>query len=160
VRAGLVRRRPAKPVITGRDGERRLLSGFLGGGEAIAALVSGPAGIGKTALWEWATQRAASAGHLVLTCRAAAAEAQLPWVGLTDLLRTVHAPVLAGLPAAQREALRVVMLQSDPGETADERAVGTALLSVLLALAQAGPVLIALDDLPYLDTATVGADQP
>ncbi len=40
---------------------------------------------------------------------------------------------------------------------ADERAVGTALWSVLAALAQSSPVLIALDDLPYLDAASAGA---
>ena len=97
------------------------------------------------------------AGHLVLACRAGAAEAQLPWVGLTDLLRSTDASVIAGLPAPQREALRVVMLQSGPGEPADERAVGTALLSVLIEQALLRPVLIALDDLPYLDAATTGA---
>ena len=143
--------------MTGRDAERGLLSGFLDAGQARAAILTGPAGIGKTALWEWAITRAAAAGHLVLVSRASAAEAQLPWVGLTDLLRTAEASVLAGLPAPQREALRVVMLQSGPGEPADERAVGTALLSVLSAQAQSAPVLIALDDLPYLDTATAGA---
>jgi hypothetical protein len=138
-------------VIVGRDAECGLLARFLDAGEATAALLTGAAGIGKTALWEWATARAASAGHLVLASRAGAAEAQLPWVGLTDLLRGTEASVLAGLPAPQREALRVVMLQSNPGEPADERAVGTALLSVLSAQARSTPVLIALDDLPYLD---------
>ena len=144
-------------MIAGRDAERGLLARFLDAGEATAAILTGAAGIGKTALWEWATTRAASDGHLVLASRAGAAEAQLPWVGLTDLLRGTEAPVLAGLPAPQREALRVVMLQSSPGEPADERAVGTALLSVLSALAQSRPVLVALDDLPYLDAATTGA---
>ena len=67
------------------------------------------------------------------------------------------APVLAGLPPPQRQALQVVMLQSGPGEAVDERTVGTALWSVLAALAQSGPVLIALDDLPYLDAASAGA---
>jgi DNA-binding CsgD family transcriptional regulator len=93
----------------------------------------------------------------MLACRAGIAEAQLPWVGLTDLLRTVTAPVLADLPPPQRQALRVAMLQSDLGEAIDERAVGTALQSVLSAQAQSGPVLIALDDLPYLDAASAGA---
>jgi DNA-binding CsgD family transcriptional regulator len=144
-------------VIVGRDAERGLLARFLDAGEATAALLTGAAGIGKTALWEWATTRAATAGHLVLASRAGAAEAQLPWVGLTDLLRGTEASVLAGLPAPQREALHVVMLQSNPGEPADERAVGTALLSVLSAQARSRPVLIALDDLPYLDAATTGA---
>ena len=49
------------------------------------------------------------------------------------------------------------MLQSDLGEPVDERAVGTALWSVLSAQAQSGPVLIALDDLPFMDAASAGA---
>jgi DNA-binding CsgD family transcriptional regulator len=128
-----------------------------GSAEAVAAILTGPAGIGKTALWDWTVERAARAGYLVLAARAGLAEAQLPWVGLTDLLRTVAAPVLASLPPPQRRAVEVVMLQADIGEPVDERAVGTALWSVLSALAQSGPVLIALDDLPYLDAASVGA---
>jgi hypothetical protein len=131
-------------VIVGRDAERGLLAEFLDAVEARAAILTGAAGIGKTALWEWATTRAANAGHLVLASRVGAAEAQLPWVGLTDLLRGTEASVFAGLPTPQRDALHVAMLQSGPGEPADERAVGTALLSVLSAQAQSGPVLIAL----------------
>jgi hypothetical protein len=171
----------ARPVIVGRDAERVLLSGFLdagtragrmpvagrtgddssvaadGGAEAVAAILTGPAGIGKTALWEWALEQASSLGYLVLASRAGIAEAQLPWVGLTDLLRPVPALVLVGLPPPQRRALQVAMLQSDLGEPVNERAVGTALWSVLSAQAQSGPVLIALDDLPYMDAASAGA---
>jgi DNA-binding CsgD family transcriptional regulator len=154
---GPARRPPAEPVIAGRDAEEALLSEFLDAGGARAAVLTGAAGIGKTALWEWAVTRAAGAGHLVLASRAGAAEAQLPWVGLTDLLRSTEASVMGGLPPPQRDALRAAMLQSGPVEPVDERAVGTALLSVLIAQAQSGPVLIALDDLPYLDAATTGA---
>ncbi len=149
-------RPPAEPAIVGRDAERALLARFLEAG-AVATILTGPAGIGKTALWEWALEQAAGLGYLVLASRAGIAEAQLPWVGLTDLLRPVAGPVLAGLPPPQRQALQVAMLQSDPGEPVDERAVGTALWSVLSAQAQAGPVLIAVDDLPFMDAASAGA---
>jgi DNA-binding NarL/FixJ family response regulator len=176
-----VHRPPAEPVIVGRDAERALLAGFLEAGtgaqrgpgagassddrnvpayhraEAVAAILTGPAGIGKTALWEWTLEQAAGLGYLVLASRAGLAETQLPWVGVTDLLRPVAGPVLAGLPPPQRQALQVAMLQSDLGEPVDERAVGTALWSVLSAQAQSGPVLIALDDLPFMDAASAGA---
>jgi hypothetical protein len=157
---GPMGRPSAEPVIVGRDAERVLLSRFLDAGtraEAVAVLLTGPAGIGKTALWEWTLERAASLGYQVLVSRAGIAEAQLPWVGLTDLLRTAAMPALAALPPPQRQALQVVMLQSDLGEPVDERAVGTALWSVLSAQAQSGPVLIALDDLPHMDAASAGA---
>jgi DNA-binding CsgD family transcriptional regulator len=70
--------------------------------------------------------QAGGAGYQVLAARAGLAEAQLPWVGLTDLLAPVAAPVLAGLPPPQRRALDIVTLQAGD-EIADERAVGTAL---------------------------------
>jgi tetratricopeptide (TPR) repeat protein len=166
-------------MIVGRDAERALLSGFLDAGirawrvsdadtpdhdgahegphaGALAAILTGPAGIGKTALWEWALERASTLGYQVLISRAGIAEAQLPWVGLTDLLRTVAAPVLAALPAPQGQALQAVMLQSGLARAADERAVGTAVWSVLSAQARAGPVMIALDDMPYMDAASAG----
>jgi DNA-binding CsgD family transcriptional regulator len=178
---GTASRSAAETVIVGRDAERVVLTRFLnagarawrmahggaadrdaaardgGDGTHAATVLTGPAGIGKTALWEWALERASSAGYLVLLSRAGIAETQLPWVGLTDLLRTVPASVLTGLPLPQRQALQVVMLQSGSGEPVDERAVGTALSSVLSALAESQPVLIALDDLPYLDAASAGA---
>jgi tetratricopeptide (TPR) repeat protein len=176
---GPARRRQAEPMIVGRDAERALLSGFLDAGirawrvsdadtpdhdgahegphaGALAAILTGPAGIGKTALWEWALERASTLGYQVLISRAGIAEAQLPWVGLTDLLRTVAAPVLAALPAPQGQALQAVMLQSGLARAADERAVGTAVWSVLSAQARAGPVMIALDDMPYMDAASAG----
>src|ERR1700722_9295649 len=171
---GPARRPPAEPVIVGRDAERVLLTAFLDDGLQIrtdpvvagsagsqagnvAAILTGPAGIGKTALWEWAVGLAATMGYLVLTARTGVAEAQMPWVALTDLLRTTTSSVLAGLPPPQRSALHAVMLQSEAGAVVDERTVGTALWSVLSAQAAAGPVLIALDDLPNLDTASAGA---
>ena len=50
-----------------------------------------------------ALERASRLGYLVLASRVGLAEARLPWVGLTDLLRNVAASVLAGervLPVA------------------------------------------------------------
>ena len=124
----------------------------------MAAVLTGPAGIGKTALWEWAVQQAASTGYLVLASRAGRRRGPAS-VGGThrSAAHRAAAAVLPALPAPQRQALQVVMLQSDGGEVADERAVGTALWSVLAALARSRPVLIALDDLPYLDAASAGA---
>ena len=72
-------------------------------------------------MWEWALQQASGTGYLVLASRAGIAEARLPWVGLTDLLRTpAAAAVLPALPSPQRQALQVVMLQSESGDVLDE----------------------------------------
>jgi hypothetical protein len=81
---------------------------------ALAAMLAGPAGIGKTALWEWALERASTLGYQVLISRARIAEAHLPWVGLTNLLRSVAAPLLTALPAPQGQALQALMLPVRP----------------------------------------------
>ncbi|HEX4457666.1 MAG TPA: hypothetical protein VIA18_06830, partial [Polyangia bacterium] len=67
--------------------------------------------------------------------------------------------MLDSLPDVQRRALEVVSLQSASTQSAalDERIVGTALLSVLQSATNTAPVLLAVDDLPYLDTASASA---
>lgn len=150
---------PADQEVIGRDAERRLIAQFCDDGmPGVAAVVlTGDPGIGKTALWEWSVRRAATAGHAVLVSRAGIAEVRLPWVALTDLLAGVPAAILADLPPPQRRALQVVMLQAASGETLDERTVGTAVWTVLAAMGEASPVLIAVDDLPYVDSASAAA---
>jgi hypothetical protein len=141
--------------LVGRDAEgasvlARLAEEPVG---ARAVLLVGEAGIGKTAVWDWATRRCRDDGYQVLVSRAIAAEARLPWVGLTDLLRAVPDPVLDALPRPQRRALRAVALRSSDG-AADERVVGTAFFTALLRLAEAAPVLLAIDDVPDFDPAS------
>ena len=144
--------------LVGRAEDRRRIGQCLDDGTGVAAaLLVGDAGIGKTALWDWARHRAAQAGATVLVSRAAAAEARLPWVGLTDLLARLPAEVVDALPGPQRHAMRVVTLQADSTEPPDERSVGTALWTALAIVARTGPVVIAIDDLPHLDTASAGA---
>ena len=127
-----------------------------------AVLLSGDAGIGKTAIWESIVSERRAAGDHVLISRATSAEARLPWVGMTDLLRTMPPDALASVPDLQRRSLEVVSLQagaahSGSSETLDERIVGTAFLSALKAAAGTAPVLLAVDDLPYFDTASASA---
>jgi DNA-binding NarL/FixJ family response regulator len=127
-----------------------------------AILLTGDAGIGKTAIWESIVARRRAAGDHVLVSRATSAEARLPWVGMTDLLRTMPPTMLDSLPDVQRRALEVVSLQSGSleigaAETLDERIVGTALLSALQSATTTAPVLLAIDDLPYLDAASAAA---
>ena len=78
----------------------------------------------------------------------------MPWVGLTDLMRTIPPETLTSLPDVQRQALEAVSLQAvslprGGSEPLDERTVGTALLSALHAASATAPVLLAVDDLPY-----------
>ncbi|HEY1489148.1 MAG TPA: AAA family ATPase [Micromonosporaceae bacterium] len=144
--------------LVGRTLERQTIVTHLDRRAGVSAVVLvGAAGIGKTALWEWARREAVRDGRTVLVSRAGIAEARLPWVGLTDLLADVPTGILDDLPPPQRHALQVVTLQAVGGEPPDERSAGTALWTVLATLAASAPVVIAIDDLPYLDGASAGA---
>jgi tetratricopeptide (TPR) repeat protein len=84
----------------------------------------------------------------VLTCRAAESEARLSYAALGDLLDFE----LPDLPAPQARALQVALLRAEvEGAPPDQRAVSVATLGVLRALAAADPVMIAVDDVQWLD---------
>ncbi len=118
-------------------------------------VIAGDPGIGKTTLWLDAVGRAGDRGFRVLTSRAAAAESVLAYTALADLLSDVDESIWAHLPAPQREGLDVALLRRrDDARNTDPRAVAAAFLAVIDRLAAEGPVLIAIDDLQWLDTSS------
>jgi DNA-binding CsgD family transcriptional regulator len=121
----------------------------------VAVVIEGEAGIGKTALWKAASLRAAERGYRVLTCRPAEAEAKLPLAGMTDLIEPVVDEVLPLLPAVQQQALTTAMLRGDdPVRPSGQRALSAAVLSALRLHARKGPVVLAIDDVQWLDRPT------
>jgi DNA-binding CsgD family transcriptional regulator len=149
-------------VVIGRDDELSEIAAFLdrlpdGPG---ALVLSGEAGIGKTTLWEGAVDDARSRFETVLTCRGVEAEASLSFAGLSELLAPVFDDVAPSLLPPRRRALEIALLLVEPGGDApDPHAIGLAVLDLLRALAQRGPVLVALDDVQWLDPATAGVLQ-
>ena len=143
--------------VHGRAAELARLGRFLDEvtGHPAALLIEGEPGIGKTTLWSAGIDQARRRGWRVLTCRPVQAEAALSLSALGDLLEPVPDAVLSELPGPQRRALDVALLRAEPGpEPPDQRAVAVAFLGVIRALAQAAPVLIGVDDLPWLDRAS------
>jgi DNA-binding CsgD family transcriptional regulator len=141
--------------LVGREREAARLRAFLAGlgGGPSALVVEGEAGIGKTALLEATLEQAA--GSLVLRARCAEAEAGLAYAGVADLLGWVTETVLAGLPSPQRQALEVVLGRAEVGQDPVEpQLVGRATLGVLQSLAAATPVLVAIDNVQWLDAAS------
>jgi DNA-binding CsgD family transcriptional regulator len=122
-----------------------------------ALILEGAAGIGKTTVWRAALDEARGEGTTVLQTVAEPAEARMSFVGLADLLSD-HGTSVA-LPGHQRDALDQALLRTGPDDPRppDARTIGTALLSVLVALATQRPVLVAVDDVQWLDAATVAA---
>ena len=118
-------------------------------------VIEGEPGIGKTTLWEAALEAAKSRQLRVLAARASGADAQLSFAGLTDLLEDVDEAVFAALPAPQRPALDGSLLRSAPeGDPPGRRAIGLGLLNVLRSLAKHGPLIVAVDDVQWLDPAS------
>ena len=125
-------------------------------------LLTGPAGIGKTAVLRVLAEEAAAAGTRVLRCAPTAADADLPYAALSDLLRTVDDREYARLRPYRRQALDAALLRGDPphGDCpcpdhpcagTDRFALRLAVADVLELLAVETPVLLVLDDLPQID---------
>jgi hypothetical protein len=147
-------RAASRIVVLGREQEQEHIAQFLGEiphGPAIL-LIEGEAGIGKTTLWEFGVEAALDRGYEVLVTRAGEAETKLAYTALGDLLWPAAGAVIAELPDPQRKALEAALLLADrPLPAPDQRAVSLAALAALRALAEAGPTLLALDDLQWLD---------
>jgi DNA-binding CsgD family transcriptional regulator len=139
--------------VLGRESELSELEGFLRSPPGPSALLlEGAAGIGKTTLWHAGAGLARGMGHRVLQCRAAESEARLSYAGLGDLLDVDLPP----LPRPQQRALDAALLRADiEGAPPDQRAVSLAALGVLRGLVARAPVLVAIDDVQWLDAPSV-----
>jgi len=145
--------------VVGRGSELSRLDAFMedvADGPAVL-LLEGESGIGKTTLWKRGVATAVDRGWRVRSTRPAESEAKLSYAGLADLLEASD-DVIQALPAPQRNALEVALLRAGPEEgSSDARAVSAAVLTALREAAAAGPVLIALDDVQWLDPSTASA---
>ncbi|MBO3095602.1 AAA family ATPase [Cellulomonas dongxiuzhuiae] len=122
-------------------------------GHSGAVVVSGEAGIGKTAVLQHAQQTAVASGFRVETSVGVESESQFAFAGLHQLC----APLLdrAGtLPEPQRAALGVAF-GLHGGVAPDRFLVGLATLHLLAEAAEEAPLLCLVDDAQWLDEASV-----
>ncbi|AQA06368.1 hypothetical protein BVC93_13105 [Mycobacterium sp. MS1601] len=145
--------------LCGREAETQVLTQFLADvNEPAALMLQGEPGIGKTTLWLAGVAQARERGFHVLVTRPAAAESELSYSSLADLLSSVDVDAWSTLPDPQRRAVDHVLLRSETGELpTDPRAVAAATFSVLQRLAADSRVLVAIDDLQWLDTSSTHA---
>ena len=144
--------------VVGRKVELEVVRAFAAGEGSTALVLEGEAGIGKTTLLREAVAGASGAGARVLTAWPAAAEAALAFSGLGDLLAGVLDELVPELPAPQANALEVALLRRDPsGRPVDPHTVSAGALSALRALAERSAVVVAVDDVQWLDRETAGA---
>src|SRR5262249_59782921 len=112
----------------------------------------GGAGAGKARRGEAGGEAALAGGMRVLSAGPDSAETSLSFAGLANLLDSIEPEILAGLPAPQRRALEVALLRADPaGGAMPPRAIALGLLTLLRQLAAGRPLLVAVDDLQWLD---------
>lgn len=143
--------------LIGRDEELAAIAAFFDGveGGPRALLFCGEPGIGKTVLWETGVAQAGERFGRVLSCRCTQAEASFSFAALSELFGTVVAGASRSLAAPRAHALAVALLLAEPGEEhPDAHAIGLAVVDVLRVLAVEGPVVMALDDIQWIDPAS------
>jgi DNA-binding CsgD family transcriptional regulator len=142
--------------VVGREDELAHLRDF------VAAVAQGPRalcirgepGIGKTTLWRAAIEAEAATRLRVLAARCVEAELPLAFVGLADLVRDDFPAVADELTEHDRAALAVAVGLAAPEGALDTAAVPRAFSALLRLLARDRPVLLAVDDVQWLDSST------
>ncbi|GAB7043010.1 LuxR family transcriptional regulator [Catenuloplanes niger JCM 9533] len=115
-------------------------------------VLTGPSGIGKTAILDAVAQR----GDRVLRLAATAAERFLPYAGMAELLAQVPDDVVERLPGPQRAAFDTMLVRRGDSRGRGGRAELARRLawqSCLEALSDQ-PVLLIIDDAQWLDGAS------
>ena len=131
-------------------------------GVGRAALIEGRAGIGKSRLLSELREQAESAGLRVLTARASELEREFPYGVVRQLFEPLlqgegadgDGGLLAGAAGAARTVFEGVQPgDADAGDSSFSALHGLYWLSVNLAAE--GPTLLAIDDLPWCDRASL-----
>jgi DNA-binding CsgD family transcriptional regulator len=146
--------------IVGRERHLATVHAFVGRAPAEAAglVLEGEAGIGKSTLWLDGVAAARERPLLVLSSRPAEAERGLAHVGLGDLFEGTLADVAPLLSIPRRRALEVALLHEEASdEPVDLRTLGVAVRDVLHVLGERSPVLLAIDDVQWLDASSSSA---
>ena len=139
--------------LVGRHRERAVLDRLIEAvraGESRALVVSGEAGVGKTALLEYLAGQAS--GCRLARVAGVQSEMELPFAALHQLCAPT-VDQLHGLPTPQRDALQVALGMSS-GPAPDRFLVGLGVLNLLSEIAEEQPLVCLIDDEQWLDRAS------
>jgi DNA-binding CsgD family transcriptional regulator len=143
----------SRPVVDllGRTTELELIEALLAGRSPAGPglLLRGDPGVGKTALLDAAAARAQAAGMRVLRASGAEFEAEIGFSALHQLLYPLRERA-DRLAVHHRDALRQVFALAS-GPSLDPLAVSTAVLALLGEVAAERPLLVLVDDVPWVD---------
>jgi DNA-binding CsgD family transcriptional regulator len=148
-----------RSTIVGREAELATIYEFVRSADPLRSLLlTGGPGIGKTTLWEAGVEAGQDGGLRVLSARPSGSETQVSFATLVDLFDGVDLQLLAGLPAPQRRALEVALLRKAPaGGPPEPHSIAVGFLNVLRLLAAQKPILVAIDDLQWLDAPSANS---
>jgi DNA-binding CsgD family transcriptional regulator len=137
-------------TLVGRDRELGLIGSFLGQAaiEGGVLLFTGEPGVGKTVILDTAVS-ATAAGTRVLRTAGGEFKAEVNFSALGHLLQPILGE-LDQLSDLYQRALAVALGLGN-GLPADRLVLANAVLALLRRAAATGPVLIVVDDLPWLD---------
>jgi DNA-binding CsgD family transcriptional regulator len=147
---------PATTGVFGRAREVQAIVEFVTAIDRPSGfLLEGQAGIGKTAVWRAAVEWTHQSSARTLTAFPTIAETKLPYSGLGDLLTGLDDSIFHSVPNTQRSALDAALLRVERTEDRNsgtyERAICAGTLNVLSNLAHIASVVIAVDDVHWLD---------
>lgn len=144
--------------LLGRAAELAELRTLVLESDGRPVVVEGEPGIGKSTLWRVLVDAARERGWPVVTARCSEADVDLPFAALSELLEPVLGHVGPALAAPRARSLRVALRLEEPyGRAPDRLALGLAVVSALQTLAWEAPVLVAMDDLQWMDRESLGA---
>jgi DNA-binding NarL/FixJ family response regulator len=121
---------------------------------ARAIVLAGEAGIGKTTIWRAGVRHAEQGDLRTFVAQPAESETGLPYSALADLLATVTDDELRALPAQQRAAVGAALARSESSGPLDQHALARGVVQLLSAPLTAGALLVAIDDVQWLDGPT------
>jgi DNA-binding CsgD family transcriptional regulator len=144
--------------IVGREEELAAVRGLVDGVGPSMLVLEGDPGIGKSTLWSAGVVHASKNELRVLATRPAEAEHGLAHAALGDLFEGVLAEVLPMLEPPRRRALEVALLVEEASDDpVDRRALAVAVRDSLEALSQREPVVLAIDDVQWLDPSSAAS---
>jgi hypothetical protein len=143
---------PGPSDLIGREDELSVIYSMLRLDGASGLLLAGEAGIGKSALLYAACRAAAREGRVVLRAAGVQSEARVPFAGLHQLLYPL-ADGFSSLAPRQRDALLAAFGRLD-GPALEVFLIAIATLELLADAAADTGLLVAVDDLHWIDDAT------
>jgi DNA-binding CsgD family transcriptional regulator len=143
--------------VFGREPEQRWLDAGLFDARdehAWGAVLEGLPGTGKTTLLSYAEAGAVAKGFQVVRLAGSEWDAAQPFTALADLVRALRGE-LGIVPPGSAALLNSLLVSG--GETRDPLGFGAALIALLTAAAGRKPLAILVDDVQWVDRATITA---